>query len=715
MERINTGSAFFTGIWVSCVFTLLALDTGCNPDRPKIECVPENAGFFNSMFHDTCVPYTGPWADDNQGGSNTVLDLPFQQGYTARCTQGANGSYSHTGTSTKHGLDIDTPNDSDVEVYAPVSGTAYVHTESATSAFGHHLLIEYADGTFVVLGHLSEIFISDGAEVAAGELVGYEGCTGACTGDHVHFGVLEGDPTQMAQYATSVDVLIRTADMDEDEPEVGELLASEFVCDLSSGHVYESQLPTVMWHPDGTLVKAPNDPKVYLIEDGKARWIENEGVFWSYNFDFDNLTLVSDEELDCHGAGESIGSEGEIFAAFADDESVWLFVEDADGSSWKQRMQTENRDEILESWGTDGDELFNHEPMSESDLERYETRAGYAKFRDGAILKEEGSSDVYVVSDGKALPVKDWDTYLMLGFHDRDIIDLDDGAVAEVMGDEVGSCAAGIWCLDEEAITSCGGGLDLGSGGEAGGADTGSWDEEEEEDEEEAVDSDGDGVADEDDNCPLHDNSDQGDVDEDGVGDSCDGDADGDGVANGSDCDMFDPSVIECEEEEEESEEETATDTGEDEEAEEESSISTDAYEDYVFLDGDYICFSSDGFRTPYDNADAYAVGYGTDLGWTLESDREYAPDDVESGYFCLDTSGWQYDDYEMTLISSIQSDGSAATSYLDTGDWWDNYDFCTDSSSNTAADFCVSQGGWDYLVGFSKTTSGLVANGDGA
>jgi hypothetical protein len=87
----------------------------------------------------------------------------------------------------------------------------------------------------------------------------------------------------------------------------------------------------------------------------------------------------------------------------------------------------------------------------------------------------------------------------------------------------------------------------------------------------------------------------------------------------------------------------------------------------------------------------------------------------VESGYFCLDTSGWQYDDYEMTLISSIQSDGSAATSYLDTGDWWDNYDFCTDSSSNTAADFCVSQGGWDYLVGFSKTTSGLVANGDGA
>ncbi|MEI6511461.1 MAG: hypothetical protein WCO25_05505, partial [Candidatus Uhrbacteria bacterium] len=145
------------------------------------------------------------------------------------------------------------------------------------------------------------------------------------------------------------------------------------------------------------------------------------------------------------------------------------------------------------------------------------------------------------------------------------------------------------------------------------------------------------------------------------------------------------------------------------------SSSSTSSSGDYVYLDDPYVCFSSTGFRSPYDNADAYAVGYGDSLDWTLQASMLASPDGVASGYVCVDTTDWAYDDYELTLLSSIQSDGTSATSYLDAGDWWDNYDFCTDATDAVASDFCVSQGGWDYLVGFTKSTSGLFANGDGA
>ena len=52
--------------------------------------------------------------------------------------------------------------------------------------------------------------------------------------------------------------------------------------------------------------------------------------------------------------------------------------------------------------------------------------------------------------------------------------------------------------------------------------------------------SDGDGIQDSSDNCPLVPNGAQVDTDEDGTGDQCDADLDGDGVANDEDnCPWF--------------------------------------------------------------------------------------------------------------------------------------------------------------------------------
>ena len=150
----------------------------------------------------------------------------------------------------------------------------------------------------------------------------------------------------------------------------------------------------------------------------------------------------------------------------------------------------------------------------------------------------------------------------------------------------------------------------------------------------------------------------------------------------------------------------TDTDTAEDTS---DSGVNTDPYAEYIWIAGSEICFSADGFNLPYDSSAAYVVGYGDGLDWTLKASHAISPVD---GSYCLDTAAWEYDTYEATLISSLQSDGSLTTTYANTGDWWDNFDFCT-SGFPTALSYCNAQEDGNFLVKFEKTKEGLVPAGD--
>lgn len=615
--------------------------------------------FLLSLFGGSCglIPQAitnSDSANSEQGGGDYVtVDLPVPADNMRLCVQGAGGSYSHSGTSTVHDLDFDTSNVSDEELYAPVGGVVYVHTESASSGFGYHLNIDLGDGTYVVVAHLKQIFVSDGEEVAAGQLLGYEGCTGLCTGDHFHIGRHEGDASLKAEFGTSVEIHYHAADATAEE-EFEDASGDSFVCGIKSegdpvdGHWYYSGLPVATWHPNGTLVKIPASTSVYLIENGLARWIRTQEIFWSLGYDFADVTTISDEELACLGNGEEIATAGMVGAVYDEFGFLWLVVgASSDSDRYRQMVDSEAEEEVLASWG------INAVATSESlGFEDWPERSGYAKFRDGSLLKEESRSDVYVVSDGVAVPVVDWNTYLLLGFFDREIITVPGGTI-EGIQEQIGSCEAGIWCLTPEAVTSCGGGLDLTDAGDYGGTDsddnenctdqdsdgycseaTGGndcWDTNDSVfpgaedvcgngiDEDcsgadeacppEESDTDGDGVFDAYDNCPYHDNTDQSDIDHDGLGDSCDTDMDGDGVINSDDCDMTDPEVTACDTggEVEESDTDTDVDADSDTDTDADSDSDTDSDSD---ADTDTDTESVYGYLT---------VTWSTDFGYSSD------------------------------------------------------------------------------------------------
>ncbi len=57
------------------------------------------------------------------------------------------------------------------------------------AGYGNVVRIRHADGVVTLYAHLASAGVRRGERVAAGELIGRAGCSGSCTGPHLHFEV----------------------------------------------------------------------------------------------------------------------------------------------------------------------------------------------------------------------------------------------------------------------------------------------------------------------------------------------------------------------------------------------------------------------------------------------------------------------------------------------------------------------------------------------
>ena len=57
---------------------------------------------------------------------------------------------------------------------------------------------------------------------------------------------------------------------------------------------------------DGTLVRASNDSKVYVIANGIRRWVQDEAAFANFGYKWDNIITTSQQAVLVHELGEPI-------------------------------------------------------------------------------------------------------------------------------------------------------------------------------------------------------------------------------------------------------------------------------------------------------------------------------------------------------------------------------------------------------------------------
>ena len=134
------------------------------------------------------VPSPGGFVSPLDGGWRDKVTSEF--GYRQNPT-GA-GSEGHTG------LDMAVPLGTEVRA---VKDGRVLFVRYKQTGYGYHVAIDHGGGLVTMYAHCSEILVTEGQTVAAGEVIAKSGSTGRSTGPHLHLEVIQdGIPQNPRQY-----------------------------------------------------------------------------------------------------------------------------------------------------------------------------------------------------------------------------------------------------------------------------------------------------------------------------------------------------------------------------------------------------------------------------------------------------------------------------------------------------------------------------------
>ena len=185
---------------------------------------------------------------------------------------------------------------------------------------------------------------------------------------------------------------------------------------------------TSTWHPPGTLLNIAGQNWL-VISEGVIAPIMTATVeaerFGS------RIVMGAPAEVACMTvAGFSLERTSDHhLVRFADQSTVYEY---ADGSS--PQRYTFLAQQAFDSWGWTASQIEVRAAGERAAFLMHYRDAGVRRLREGALVKVNGRSDVYVVSQGTRRPIFDWPTFLAFGYDESWIIEVDSSVLDVLAG-----------------------------------------------------------------------------------------------------------------------------------------------------------------------------------------------------------------------------------------------------------------------------------------
>jgi murein DD-endopeptidase MepM/ murein hydrolase activator NlpD len=121
---------------------------------------------------------------------------PVSAGFIWPVNGRLNSSFGPRWGSVHQGIDIGAGSGTGVMA----AGSGQVVLAKYGTGYGNYIIVRHGNGLETLYAHLSGIYVGLGQYVGQGEIIGAVGCTGWCSGPHLHFEVHAGGPVNPLNY-----------------------------------------------------------------------------------------------------------------------------------------------------------------------------------------------------------------------------------------------------------------------------------------------------------------------------------------------------------------------------------------------------------------------------------------------------------------------------------------------------------------------------------